>query len=157
MFALLLVHAAATWFMTGLIWFVQVVHYPLMARVGDAGWTAYEAAHVQRTTWIVGPAMLVELASAALLLVWATAGGAAMAQLARLGWIGLALLLVIWLSTAFLQVPLHGRLAKGTDPQAVRRLVRTNWVRTIAWSARSVVAVALIAAAIAQATGASTT
>ena len=34
---LLLLHAAATLFMTGLIWFVQVVHYPLFARVGEDG------------------------------------------------------------------------------------------------------------------------
>lgn len=26
---ILVVHAAATWFMVGLIWFVQVVHYEL--------------------------------------------------------------------------------------------------------------------------------
>lgn len=32
--ALLLVHAAATWAMVGLVWFVQVVHYPLFAQVG---------------------------------------------------------------------------------------------------------------------------
>ncbi|MFY0528690.1 hypothetical protein ACN28I_37835 [Archangium gephyra] len=29
----LLAHAAATLFMVGLIWFVQVVHYPLFSRV----------------------------------------------------------------------------------------------------------------------------
>lgn len=32
---LLYLHAGATLFMTGLIWFVQVVHYPLFLRVGE--------------------------------------------------------------------------------------------------------------------------
>lgn len=31
---LLLVHAAVTLYMTGVIWFVQVVHYPLFSCVG---------------------------------------------------------------------------------------------------------------------------
>ena len=30
----LIIHAAATWFMVGLIWFVQIVHYPMFANVG---------------------------------------------------------------------------------------------------------------------------
>lgn len=47
---LLAVHVAATWFMVGLIWFVQLVHYPLFARVGRGGFAAYEGAHSWRTT-----------------------------------------------------------------------------------------------------------
>lgn len=43
--ALLITHAAATLWMTGLIWFVQVVHYPLFALVGSTGFAAYESAH----------------------------------------------------------------------------------------------------------------
>ena len=42
---LLVVHLAATAAMCGLIWFVQVVHYPLFAGVGDDGFTAYEQRH----------------------------------------------------------------------------------------------------------------
>ncbi len=64
----LLAHLAATWYMTGLVWFVQLVHYPLFAGVGTQGWTAYAAAHTRRTRWVVGPPMLVE-AAASLLLV----------------------------------------------------------------------------------------
>jgi hypothetical protein len=48
----------------------------------------------------------------------------------------LGLLAVNWLSTAAVQVPLHGRLAREYEEQAHRALVRTNWVRTAAWTAR---------------------
>ncbi len=65
----LLVHIAATLFMTGLIWFVQIVHYPLFSSVGADGFVAYEAAHTARTTWVVGPPMLLEAGTAALF-VW---------------------------------------------------------------------------------------
>ena len=54
---LLLIHAGATLYMTGLIWFVQVVHYPLMARVGEDGFAEYEKHHQRLTTWVVAPPM----------------------------------------------------------------------------------------------------
>jgi hypothetical protein len=43
---------------------------------------------------------------------------------------------VIWLSTALLQVPRHRALEAGFDPAAHRALVATNWIRTVAWTAR---------------------
>ena len=58
--AMLLVHVAATWFMVGLIWFIQLVHYPLFHGVGTEQWGTYAAAHTRRTTWVVGPAMALE-------------------------------------------------------------------------------------------------
>lgn len=129
----LLIHAAATWFMAGLIWFVQVVHYPLFGAVGRDGFAAYERRHQRRTAWVVGPVMLMELVTGVMLVVdrpdhvsgWAV-------------WAGLGLLGLIWLSTAALQVPRHRQLETGYDAGAHRALVATNWFRTIAWTARGV-------------------
>jgi hypothetical protein len=39
---------------------------------------------------------------------------------------------------------MHQRLGKGYDADAARMLVRTNRVRTIGWSARGVLAVAML-------------
>ena len=55
--------------------------------------------------------------------------------------ISLGLLAVIWISTAAVQVPLHGRLEREFTPEAHRMLVRTNWVRTAAWTARGAMVV----------------
>jgi hypothetical protein len=63
----------------------------------------------------------------------------------QLAWAGLALLGVIWSSTAFVQVPLHRRLEAGPDARAQHRLTLTNWVRTVAWSGRAVLAVVMLA------------
>lgn len=54
-------------------------------------------------------------------------------------WLGLGLLAIIWLSTLFMQVPLHNLLAQGFDPSVHHKLVTSNWLRTIAWSARGLV------------------
>lgn len=139
---LLCLHLAVTAFMTGLIWFVQVVHYPLFARVDAAGFGAYARSHQTLTTWVVGPAMLVEVALA----LWVVVGAASRVPPA-LAWAGLALLVIIWLSTAVWQVPRHRELSNRFDLESHRRLVRTNWVRTVAWSLRSVLSVAMIGAA----------
>ena len=58
--ALLLAQTAATPFMTGVIWVVQVVHYPLFARVGVDGFREYEQSHQRRISLVVGIAMPVE-------------------------------------------------------------------------------------------------
>jgi hypothetical protein len=131
---LLMVHAAATLHMTGVIWFVQIVHYPLFSRVGQAGFAEYEREHVRRTGWVVAGPMLAELVSA-VAVVWIVGG--------RLAWIGLILVGVIWMSTWLVQVPAHRRLEAGFDAAAHRRLTRSNWVRAAAWTARSVIALTL--------------
>lgn len=128
----LLTHAAATWFMVGLIWFVQVVHYPLMARVGGDGYTDYQKSHMARTGWVVAPAMFAELLTALALLRWRPPQIPAAAA-----WLGAAGVAVIWASTAMLQVPQHQRLTTGFNTSAHRRLVLTNWIRTALWTARA--------------------
>jgi hypothetical protein len=140
--ALLLVHAAATWAMTGLIWFVQIVHYPLLARVGGDA-VGYARAHAERRGWVVGPPMLVEAAAA----LWlAAAPPAGVSRGLALG--GGAVLAAVWLSTGVVQVPLHGRLQGEVDAptraRLVRRLVATNWVRTVGWTLRAALAAALL-------------
>ncbi|MFT6290425.1 MAG: hypothetical protein ACJAR2_001014 [Ilumatobacter sp.] len=137
--ALLVVHLVATAGMMGLIWFVQLVQYPGFADVGDGQFVSFEAAHMRRTSWVVGPLMGVEGVSALVVAVTLRAEvGIVLVALSLL------LLAVIHASTVFLQVPAHSRLATGYDADVQRRLVQTNWVRTFGWSARTVVAGAMI-------------
>jgi uncharacterized membrane protein len=140
MTVLLLTHAAATWMMVGLIWFVQVVYYPLFAQVGTSVFSTYESDHTRLTTWIVGPPMLLEAATAAFLLLSRPAGVSAFQV-----WLGALLLVGIWLSTAFLQVPQHTVLTGGFDTTAHRTLVFSNWLRTVAWSLRECLALWMLA------------
>ncbi|HMB70890.1 MAG TPA: hypothetical protein VKU85_16360 [bacterium] len=137
---ILVVHAVATLFLTGLIWFVQVVHYPLFERVGRDAFTEYERLHAEWTSRVVAPAMLAEGICAVAIVV------KGMAPEPDRGWamVGLGLLAVIWLSTFALQVPRHRRLAAGFDAATARSLVQTNWIRTVAWTARCWVALRLL-------------
>ena len=134
---LLLVNAATTLFMVGVIWFVQIVHYPLFSLVGEAAFPEYERHHARRTGWVVAMPMLLELGTA-IATVWCLGGA--------LAWCGLGLLAVAWVSTGLWQVPAHRRLEGGFDAVTHRRLMRTNWVRTVAWSARGITACTLLVA-----------
>lgn len=130
---ILLTQVFATLFMVGLIWFVQIVHYPLYANVGREQFPEYEALHNRMTTWVVGPAMLVELVTAVMLLKYSPNASSTLA------WMGLGLLIVSWVSTAALSVPAHDVLTAGFSEGAYRKLVNTNWIRTVAWTARGLI------------------
>lgn len=130
-------HLSSTLVMLGIIWFVQVVHYPLMAVVDPGSFTAYERAHQQLTTRVVAAPMLIEACSAAALLFSLPA-----ARRSPLFLLACGLLVLIWISTACWQVPLHQRLGDGYDRKAIHRLVDTNWLRTICWSARGILLLA---------------
>jgi hypothetical protein len=129
--ALWLVHLAATLLMVGIIWFVQVVHYPLFSKVGREAYPAYQSAHMASIAPLVLVVMGLELLTAFALL------GERPSPFPFL-WAGVAfgLLMVAWFSTVFLQVPLHGRLSLSFDASAHRALVLTNWLRTFAWTGR---------------------
>ncbi|MCH2211702.1 MAG: hypothetical protein MK110_10390 [Fuerstiella sp.] len=129
---ILLIHVFATLFMTGLIWFVQIVHYPLFANIRSDEFKTYEKRHQYLTTWVVGPAMLVELATALLLLKYLPV------ECGTLAWIGAALVAVLWLSTATLSVPAHNALTVEYSTVTHNKLVATNWIRTMTWTVRAI-------------------
>ena len=120
--------------LTGLIWMVQIVHYPGFLGVGTEQFLAYQHNHMRTISYVVVPLMLGELVVGLMLpfvypsswpwLVYTSAG----------------LVLVIWITTFFVSSPLHGLLAsEGYNTERIERLVSTNWIRTAAWTVRTVI------------------
>lgn len=129
---LLLLNFALAAYLTGLIWTVQVVHYPGFALLSKTGFARYHAAHTRRMGFVVGAPMVLELALAAWL---AWAGRGALPHGA--GWWALGLVMFIWAATFFISVPFHNQLEiNGYDFITIDGLTRTNWLRTLAWTAR---------------------
>ncbi len=120
--------------MLGVIWFVQIVHYPLFGKVGQADFTIYEAEHQRLTTYVVAPLMLVELFTA-VALFWLAPKSVSMTLVGA----NIGLIALIWASTFFWQVPLHVKLAEQFSEAAHMQLVHSNWLRTIAWSVRAAI------------------
>ena len=128
------VQAFCTVYMCGVIWMVQLVHYPLLNRVGEINFPAYAKRHAQRTTLVVGPPMLMEAATSVISLYQPLPG------VPKRLWLGgILLVIVVWWCTAMLSVPQHRILQKGFNEKSYRLLVGTNWIRTVAWSLRSII------------------
>jgi hypothetical protein len=135
---ILTIHAASALFMVGLIWFVQVVHYPLMQSVGAANYSSYQQAHMVRTGYVVGPVMVAEALCAVALFALPSSLPPALTGL------GLLALGAIWLSTASQQVPRHRALLMAFDEGLHRTLVQSNWIRTFFWTLRGGLAMWLL-------------
>jgi hypothetical protein len=122
--ALAALNLALAGYMTGVVWLVQRVHYPLLAHVAAPRF----GGHARRITPVVGPPMLAQAAVAAPL-----AGEGA------LGAANAALVAVVLLSTVLVFGPMHSTLTA----EGVGRLVARNRLRTALWSAQLAVALAL--------------
>jgi hypothetical protein len=136
---MVLAHAASTLILVGMIWTVQVVHYPLMALVGEDRFVAYAGAHSPRMAAVVMVPWTVQGVTTAWLLLARPAGVALWLVMAAA--IAAAVPVIV---TVVASIPAHARLATGFDTDVHRRLVRTNWIRTLAWTAHAPIAVAIL-------------
>ena len=123
-------HLLTSWALFGLIWTIQLSHYPSFRYIAEKDFSAFHQHHTSSIVLIVIPLMLLELG----LVGW-------QAYQSSWNWIWvIPLLLVvgIWAITFFVQVPLHGNLEAGKNIQLIEKLVKTNWWRTILWSVKAV-------------------
>lgn len=109
-----------------LIWLVQLIIYPSFAHIDREEFTDWHSNYVRCITAIVSPLMLAQ---------FFLAGRGLMLQPAAAEIVMFVLILLIWLSSFTLSVPCHRKLHElGKNKQIIRRLVLTNWVRTVLWS-----------------------
>lgn len=128
-------HAACALFMAGVVWFVQVVHYPLMRRVNPERFAGFMEEHVRRTGWVLAPVTAVE-ALTGLYLRYEVAS--------MLLTVNLVLLGTAWASTLFVQLPQYRRLMEGHHAETLAKLIRWNLLRTLAWTAHAATALAIV-------------
>ena len=119
------IHIYSSLFMCGLIWLIQLVHYPGFLFIDKERYIDFQRFHMLRISWIVIPIMSLELVS-----------GVSLCYLksSHLWTVNLLLILLIWMSTLLIQSPVHGKLEKGYSEQLIKRLIQGNWIRTILWT-----------------------
>ena len=115
--------------MVGAIWVIQLVHYPSFHYVDKNSYMKFQDFHMNRISYIVIPAMTVELFSGVLIIYLGLKNDA-------LFIISIIFLILIWISTALLFTPIHQKLTSGYKSSLIKKLVKTNWLRTILWSFR---------------------
>jgi hypothetical protein len=134
----LVVHLVAVAVLAGVGWVVQLVVYPAFRLVGADEWPRYHHEHIRAITWVVAVPWLAQGVSTAVLLIVPPAVGRLVAAVLA------ALALVAVITTVATAVPAHGRLAGAPDARDVTVLVRANLIRTLAWTASTVFAAALL-------------
>ncbi len=115
------VHIIVTSCMVGVIWLVQISHYPQFHYIDPKRFHEAMLVHQAKISWVVIPLMTVELGL----------------SLFTLHLPSIIIVATIWLTTFFVQVPLHDKLARnGYQIETVNKLVTTNWIRTFLWTGK---------------------
>lgn len=118
----------STLLLAGLIITIQFIHYPLWKYVTKDKIQIFEKTHQKLITPLVSSLMLLEGFTAFYLLK----------SKQPIYIINFSLLCGIWLSTFFLQVPLHKKILKGQAiEESIRKLIKTNYIRTVLWISRA--------------------
>lgn len=122
----LLLNIVLSAIMTGIIWLVQIVIYPSFYH---AATKEFHKHHVKSIGPIVAPLMIIELVS----MIWLLSTNQHLFLIASA-----MCLLVIWLSTFLIQVPIHNKIREKITIPSVKRLVLSNWIRTIFWTVKTI-------------------
>ena len=132
---LILLNFIASFTMLGVILVTQIVSYPMFLNENKKGFTLFHSMYVKRISSIVMPVMTIELILSVILFF--TLDGI-------LSQISLTTLILILISTAFIQVPIHEKLKFKHDEFLTKKLIRTNWIRTSLWSIKSIISYNII-------------
>ena len=124
------VHFLSTSLMVGIIWVIQLLHYPTFHFIKESDYVEFQHFHMQRISFIVVPVMIIELLSGFMLVYYFRS---------NLLILCLIILLVIWLITFVFFTKLHQSLLGGYDKIIVDKLVQINWSRTVLWSLRLII------------------
>jgi hypothetical protein len=110
-----------------LIWLVQLIIYPSFAYIDEAGFVNWHRKYIKRISSLAIPLMLAQILLV-LTLVFLDPCVPSFLMLSGI--------VIIWISSFYLSVPCHKKLQKnGKDQAVIKRIVQTNWIRTILWTA----------------------
>ena len=128
---LFMIHLVSTSFMVGVIWIVQLVHYPTFLFIDEQKSNDFQKFHMSRISYIVMPAMTTELFSGIYIYIYSN-----MAIDSNLFLLALTILIINWIITALVFVKMHNKLLINYKIEIISLLVKWNWLRTLLWSVR---------------------
>lgn len=132
-------HLSSTWLLVGLIWTIQLVHYPSFLSIADDSYADFQERHMRSMAQLIGFPWLIEGLSVLGLFVFAP--DTQTRVIATVGGLLEALIIGVTIGSA---IPAHEVLTRGFDPDAHRSLLRSNWIRSAAWTARGIIAIVLV-------------
>ena len=126
MIAIAELHSLVDFGMCVVLWLVQLVIYPSFLRVEPSELIAWHKAYTFRVSFVILPLMFGQLALSILTVL---------EDPSILEWVAFVFVLVCWILTFFVSVPLHRKIEQNDITSETRqKLITTNWPRTILWS-----------------------
>ena len=121
-------------FMFGLILTTQIVSYPMFINV-EKNFSVYHMHYVNKISTIAAPFMIIEFLLS-LLFVFLIGSYTSISSF--------LIMVLIFLCTFFIQVPIHEKLKNSFNISLCNRLIKTNWIRVFLWLFKCVTSFTLI-------------
>ena len=120
--------------LVGVILMTQILSYPLLLKLGISNFYNYYNSYTNRISFIVIPLMIFEVLLSIILNIILNNFYLFASNI---------LLIVVWGSTFFIQVPIHNKLSSNHSYVLINKLIYTNWIRTIAWICKLIIVIKL--------------
>ena len=121
-------------FMFGLILTTQIVSYPMFLKA-EENFSVYHMSYVNKISTIAAPLMIIELFLSLLFVILLQSYFAISIFL---------IMILIFLSTFFIQVPIHEKLKNNYNIYLCNKLINTNWIRVFLWLSKCIISFIMI-------------
>jgi len=126
----LIINLTAAAFLAGLMWFTQIVHYPLFTFIEKKSFIGYSIHQLKKTNYLFYIPMLVEGAFSILFMFDYPSTISSVVP-----FLCLCISTAVWLVSFGKIAPLLDKLNdEGLDAEIVEQLVKLNRIRTICWT-----------------------
>ena len=105
----------------------QLITYPSFLKIDKNDFVSFHKKYVRNISFIAVPIMILELLTLVYMNVYINN---------LLFMKSLLVLIVIWLVTFIIIVPIHNQLSKKLEIDKIVSLIRYNWIRTVLWSSK---------------------
>ena len=123
-----MIHIISTSIMVGVIWVIQLVHYPSFKYVNESDYINFQKYHMSNISYIVFPVMFTELITALIILFFG--------EKSLFFVLSLICLFLIWVITGVLFTKYHSILKEGKDLMIIEKMIKANWIRALLWTMR---------------------
>lgn len=129
--SILFFHFFLTFFMTGVIWLIQLIHYPSFSFIDKNKYSKFQTFHMNKITPIVGPIIILEVSTGFYLLYFFNSESIFFL-------INFLINILILMMTIIVFGTIHKKLIDGFKTSLFKKLISLNWIRTFLWSLKSI-------------------
>ena len=121
------IHLICNSIMIGVILMTQLITYPSFLKIDKNEFVSFHNNYVKNISIVSVPTMSLELLTIVYMNVYINN---------LLFMKSLLVLIVIWLVTFIIIVPIHNQLSKKLEIEKIVSLIRYNWIRTVLWTSK---------------------